>query len=108
MEQLTQQMKTGELTIIDVPQPIAQAQFVLVKNHYSVISAGTEKTKIDLGKKSLWQKAKARPDLVKQVIRKLKTEGFLKTYRAVNQKLTEDSPLGYSTAGVVESVGLSV
>lgn len=108
MQQLTQKMKTGELNIIDVPQPIARDQFVIVRNHHSVISAGTEKSKLDLGKKSLLQKAKARPDLVKQVIKKVKNEGFWKTYQTVNQRLDEDSPLGYSTAGVVESVGLHV
>lgn len=108
MQQLIQNLKTGELTLESVPEPMVFDQFVLVKNHFSVISAGTEKSKMDLAKKNLLQKALARPDLVKQVWKKLKTEGLAKTYQTVNAKLDAPSPLGYSSAGVVEEVGVLV
>lgn len=105
MKQITQTLRTGVVEINDVPVPALTDKFVLVRNRTSVISAGTEKTKIDMGKKSLLQKAKARPDLVKQVIGKIKTEGLKKTLQTVNSRLDSPSPLGYSCAGTVVAAG---
>ena len=105
MKQVTQTLRTGEINIADVPVPALQDSFVLVRNTASVISAGTEKTKIDMGKKNLLQKAQARPDLVKQVINKLKTEGVSKTLQTVSTRLNAPSPLGYSSAGEVVAMG---
>lgn len=105
MKQIVQTLRTGEINVEDVPVPALQDAWVLVRNTVSVISAGTEKTKIDMGKKNLIQKALARPDLVKQVIKKLKTEGLGKTLQTVNTRLDAPSPLGYSSAGVVVAVG---
>ena len=72
MKQVTHTLKDGRIEVADVPIPTLSDKFVLVRTSASIISAGTEKTKIDMGKKSLWQKARARPDLVKQVFRKLR------------------------------------
>ena len=105
MKQVTQTLKTGVVEINDVPIPTLSDKFILVRNLASVISAGTEKTKIDMGKKSLLQKAKARPDLVKQVIKKIQTEGLAKTMQTVKARLDSPSPLGYSCAGNVLAVG---
>ncbi|HAS63350.1 MAG TPA: oxidoreductase [Vibrio sp.] len=105
MKQVTQTLRTGVIEINDVPVPALSDKFVLVQNSTSVISAGTEKTKIDMGKKSLLQKAKARPDLVKQVIGKIKTEGLKKTLQTINSRLDSPSPLGYSCAGTVVAAG---
>ena len=96
MKQVTHTLKDGRLDIADVPVPTLSDRFVLVRTAASVISAGTEKTKIDMGRKSLLQKARARPDLVKQVIRKLKTEGLGKTLSTVQTRLSSAAPLGYS------------
>ena len=74
----------------------------------SLISAGTEKMLIDLASKSLVGKAQARPDLVRQVINKAKKEGLLNTYRNVMSKMEKPMSLGYSAAGIVESVGSDV
>lgn len=105
MKQVTQTLRTGVVEINDVPVPALTDKFVLVRNSTSVISAGTEKTKIDMGKKSLLQKAKARPDLVKQVINKIRSEGLKKTLQTVNSRLDSPSPLGYSCAGTVVVAG---
>jgi polar amino acid transport system substrate-binding protein len=58
-----------------------------------------------MGRKSLIQKARARPDLVQQVIRKLRSEGFAKTFSTVHARLGAANPLGYSSAGVAVAVG---
>lgn len=105
MKQVTQTLKTGAIDIKEVPVPTLSDGFILVKNTASIISAGTEKTKIDMGKKNLLQKAKARPDLVKQVVKKLQTEGIKKTIQTVRSRLESPSPLGYSCAGKVISSG---
>lgn len=105
MKQIVQTLRTGEINVEDVPVPALQDAWVLVRNTASVISAGTEKTKVDMGKKNLIQKALARPDLVRQVIKKLKTEGLSKTLQTVNTRLDAPSPLGYSSAGEVVAVG---
>lgn len=60
MKQVTQTLRTGEVEVEEVPVPGLRDSFVLVRNSVSVISAGTEKTKIDMGRKNLLQKAKAR------------------------------------------------
>ncbi len=105
MKQVTQTLRTGEVKVEEVPVPGLRDSFVLVRNSVSVISAGTEKTKIDMGRKNLLQKAKARPDLVRQVMAKIRTEGLRKTLRTVSARLDSPAPLGYSCAGTVVAVG---
>ena len=63
---------------------------------------------MDFAQKSLLGKARSRPDLVKQVLRKVQQEGPLPTYRTVTNRLDAPQPLGYSSAGVVEAVGAGV
>jgi len=104
MKQLTQNMKSGELKVDDVPPPSLKTGGVLVKNYYSLISAGTEKSKVELGKKSLLQKARSRPEDVKRVLSEVWQQGILATYKKVMSKLEAPSPMGYSSAGVVIAV----
>lgn len=101
MKQLIQNFKTGDLYVDDVPVPAATDRMVLVKNHYSLISAGTERGTVSVGKASLLGKAKKRPDLVKQVLQNIKKEGLKATYEKVRTKLDSLKALGYSTAGEV-------
>jgi threonine dehydrogenase-like Zn-dependent dehydrogenase len=105
MKQLTQKLKTGNMKNLEVPIPSLQKGNVLVKNHFSLISAGTETSTVKAARKSLLGKAKERPQQVKQVIESLKVQGPMQTYRAVMKKLDSYSPLGYSCAGEVVAVG---
>jgi len=50
MKQLLQNYKTGELELEAVPVPALKRAGVLVKNHYSLVSAGTEKAVIEFAK----------------------------------------------------------
>ena len=59
---------------------------------------------IDVARKSLLGKALARPDWVKQVVDKVRTEGPLEAYRQSTARLEMPVPLGYSSAGVVVRV----
>ncbi len=101
-------MRSGDVTVGDVPPPTIQRGQLLVRTAASLISAGTERNTVELGKKSLLGKAKQRPDLVKQVIQKARTEGLMSTYTAVKAKLDGKTALGYSSAGIVIGVGEGV
>jgi len=105
MKQLIQSFKTGELGLFDVPAPICQENGALVQTTVSLVSAGTEKMLVDFAKKSMLAKAKDRPDLVKQVIDKMKKEGVKNTLEKVFTKLDTPIPLGYSVAGRILEVG---
>jgi predicted dehydrogenase/threonine dehydrogenase-like Zn-dependent dehydrogenase len=108
MKQLLQNLKTGEGVVADVPAPVAQPGRVLVRAAASLVSAGTERAFVELGRKSLLGKAKERPDLVGKVLEKVKSEGLLSTLRSVREKLDESHALGYSAAGLVVEAGEGV
>lgn len=108
MLQLIQNYRTGKLELADVPVPGVSANTILVKNYASLISIGTERSIIELGRKSLLGKAKARPDLVKRFLDKAKKEGFWKTFQEALGRLDNPVPLGYSSAGVVVEVGRNI
>lgn len=93
------------MQVLEVPLPLPRAGEVLVRNRYSVISAGTEGSTVKAARKSLLGKAKERPQQLRQVIETLRSQGPLQTYRAVMKKLDAYSPLGYSCAGDV--IGMS-
>jgi predicted dehydrogenase/threonine dehydrogenase-like Zn-dependent dehydrogenase len=108
MQQLTQKLGSGDMVIQEIPYPQLGKGMIMVKNHYSIISAGTEGSTVQAARKSLIGKAKERPQQVKQVIDTLKKQGPIQTYRAVMKKLDAYSPLGYSCAGEVIEVGEGV
>jgi predicted dehydrogenase/threonine dehydrogenase-like Zn-dependent dehydrogenase len=108
MKQLLQNLKTGEGVVEDVPAPLAQRGRVLVRAAASLVSAGTERAFVELGRKGLLGKAKERPDLVRKVVGKVRSEGLLSTLQAVREKLGESHALGYSAAGIVVEVGEGV
>lgn len=105
MKQLCQKLKSGEMNIVELPVPKAQAGELLVQCQYSLISAGTESSAVQTARKGFIGKAKERPEQLKQVIDTLKTHGPVQTYRAVMKKLDAYSPLGYSCAGKVVDIG---
>jgi len=108
MKQLSQNLRSGKLSVDDVPPPYIQAGQVLVQTAYSLISAGTERTKIETGRKSLLGKALARPDQVRQVVQSVSAMGLQATYQKVKTRLDSRSPMGYSASGIALSVGAGV
>lgn len=105
MRQIIQNVRSGRLTVADVPAPLVQTGQVLIQNVRSLISAGTEKMVIDLSSKSLLGKARERPDRVRHVLERVRTQGLLTTWRQVSEKLHEPIGLGYSSAGIVLACG---
>lgn len=108
MLQLLQNLKSGALTLEEVPEPVAGDTFVRVRLEASVVSAGTERMVVDMARKSLIGKALARPDLVRKTIDKAMKEGIGAAARTVNARLNAPMPLGYSCCGIVEEAGVLV
>jgi len=96
------------LEVADVPEPAVRAGGLLVRTAASLISAGTERGKIELARKSLIEKARARPEAVRQVLENVRREGIAATYRRVLTKLDRLTPIGYSAAGTVTAIGTGV
>lgn len=108
MQQLTQQLKSGKMEILEVPFPALNKGTIMVRNHFSVISSGTEGKTVTDARKGYIAKAKSRQKEVKQVIDMVKSNGLLPTYKLVMNKLEAPAQLGYSTAGEVIAVGEGV
>lgn len=108
LEQIVQKLMDGRMQVLEVPIPALQPGHILVKNAYSLISAGTEGSTVKTARAGLLTKAKERPQQVKQVLSTIRSHGVVQTYRAVMKKLDAYSPLGYSTAGVVVDVAPDV
>jgi len=108
MKQIVQSIKNGRVLVIDSPPPDLQPGFVLVQNAASLVSAGTERMTVEFSKKNLLEKAKARPDLVKQFMDKAKRDGIISAFDAIKTRLDQPLPLGYASAGVVLDVGEGV
>lgn len=108
MQQLTQKLKDGVLRVLEVPVPITESGTLLIRNHFSLISAGTEGSTVKAARSGYIEKAKERPQQVKQVLDTLRTQGVTQTYRAVMKKLDAYSSLGYSCAGEVIDVAPDV
>jgi predicted dehydrogenase len=107
MKQVVQSYKTGDVTLRDVPVPNCGSKRILVRNRNSLISLGTERSTIELGRKSLLGKAASRPDLVRRAWDKAKKEGLLKTWQEAMGRLDTPTPLGYSGAGIIEQCGIA-
>jgi predicted dehydrogenase/threonine dehydrogenase-like Zn-dependent dehydrogenase len=108
MRQVLQVLGTGAVQVMDLPAPLLRPGGVLVRNHASVISVGTDRTQIDFGRKSMLAKARERPEQVRQVLRSVARDGLRATRERVRRKLDSHVALGYSCAGVVEAVGAGV
>ena len=108
MKQLVQDFKTGQIQIVDVPAPTVAPGFVLVRNAFSLVSAGTERQTVSLAQASVLGKIRSRPDLAKQVLATLKREGVSATLNKVRSRLDQWKQLGYSTAGTVIEIGEGV
>jgi len=108
MKQVLQNLKTGQLEVVEVPAPALQPGRLLIKTGVSLISSGTERMLVSFAKSSLLGKAKQQPEKVKQVVDKIKTDGLLPTVQSVFARLDEPLPLGYCNCGSVLEVGADV
>ncbi len=108
MKQLTQNLKTGQTALVEVPAPQAKPGAVLIQTRRSLVSLGTERMLVEFGKANWLDKARQQPDKVKLVLNKIKTDGLQPTLRSVFSKLEQPIPLGYCNAGTVIALGAGV
>ena len=83
MRQIIQSYRTGELKLADVPIPVVKSGYVLVQTGFSAVSLGTEGKKVRTARANLIEKARQRPDQVRQVIDVARREGVLNAYHKV-------------------------
>ncbi|HLW46977.1 MAG TPA: bi-domain-containing oxidoreductase [bacterium] len=108
MKQVVLSPRTGALEVAEVPVPQVRRGTVLVRTAASVVSAGTERLVIELAGKNLVGKARARPDLVREALNKVRRDGLRTTLREAFLRLDQPFPLGYSSAGTVADAGTDV
>lgn len=101
-------LKDGTMKITEVPFPALQPGWIMVRNHFSVISAGTEGKTVKDARLGYIGKARARKAEVKKVMDAMRTYGIRDTYRMVMNKLDAPSALGYSSAGEIIAVAHDV
>ncbi len=108
MKQILQDLKKGGTHVVDVPAPAVRPGHVLVRSLVSLISAGTERMLVEFGRSNMLDKARQQPDKVRMVLDKVKTDGLMPTVQAVQSKLDQPLPLGYSNVGVVVETGAGI
>lgn len=108
MKTLLNSFKDGSTFLLEVPTPHITAGNILIKTHVSLLSSGTERMLVEFGKANLIQKAIKQPERVKEVLQKASTDGILSTYEAVNNKLNDAIPMGYSNVGTIVGIGKDV
>ncbi len=105
MKVLTQNFKSGELSVDEYPFPATPSNGALVATTFSAVSLGTERAVYQLARANPLQKARTRPDLVRQVWNRAKNDGLLNTLSVVRNLVSSPIPLGYSLCGVVLQTG---
>ena len=108
MRAILEDVRSGEVSSEEVPQPELRPGGILVRTAFSAISAGTELAHRGQVEKSLLGKALARPDLVRQVVDFARTAGIKAAYQRVQSRLDMLAPLGYSCSGTVIAAGQGV
>src|SRR5260370_17336642 len=108
MKQILQQPRTGEISVSEVPAPQLVPGCVLVRIAASLVSVGTERASSEFANKNLLQKAQARPDLVRDVLGKVRRDGLFSAVRVIRSRLDQPLALGYSSAGTVVCIGEAI
>ena len=93
----------GQVDVIEAPVPGRLRGGILVRNAYSLISAGTEGAAVTRseGVKGLYEKVMNSRDRAGQVWSMVQAQGWDNTMSLIQNKLSDHTPIGYSTAGVV-------
>jgi len=105
MKVLTQNFKSGELSVDEYPFPSVPSNGALIATTFSAVSLGTERAVYQLARSNPLQKARTRPDLVRQVWNRAKNDGLLNTISVVRNLVSSPVPLGYSLSGIVLQTG---
>lgn len=108
MKQVLQNARTGEIEVADAPAPGIRPGCVLVRVANSLLSAGTERAAAEFASKNLIAKARSRPDLMRDVVNKVKRDGIVSAFLTVRSRLDQPLSPGYSSAGTVIKAGAGI
>jgi hypothetical protein len=97
MRAILENVRSGEITGEEVPQPELRPGGILVRTAFSAISAGTELAHREQVEKSSLGRAMARPGLVRQVVDFARTAGLRVAFgfQALRHALFYSSLPGY-------------
>jgi predicted dehydrogenase/threonine dehydrogenase-like Zn-dependent dehydrogenase len=101
-------IRRGEVNIEDVPAPMVEPGCVIVEVHYSIISSGTEATKLEASGKSLVSRVVEKPDRVAKFIKIVRQSGFKNGIDKIQEQQTSSRETGYSCSGIVVDIGQGV
>nr|WP_295934962.1 bi-domain-containing oxidoreductase [uncultured Dyadobacter sp.] len=108
MNQLVQNLRTGETSLMEVPVPLVKKGYVLIKTRKTLVSAGTERMLVEFSKAGFIRKARLQPDKLRLFVGKIKTEGLFSATQSALRRLDQRLPLGYCNAGKVMEIGEGV
>ncbi len=98
----------GQIITREVPVKRVESGYVKVATSYSCISMGTELASVSSSGKSIFDRIKDNPDLIKRGLKMLKEKGIGGTKGAIDNSFDKWIPLGYSASGIVIEVGENV
>jgi len=101
MKQIFQSLQNGVLRVENVPCPGAEDGKLLIRTSRSLISAGTERMLVDFGRAGWLEKIRQQPERYRAVMDKIRSDGLIATWRAIQAKLEVPLPLGYCNVGKV-------
>ena len=107
MKQLVVERNNPDPILWDTPIPQPGPGEVLIKNHFSVVSSGTELATIDSANRSVGDKLQDSSNITKG-LELLEKEGASAVWNAVFPKNILPIQLGYSSSGEVVQVGEGV
>jgi predicted dehydrogenase len=108
VKQIVQNLRTGAVELAEVPTPSVRPGHVVVRTVASLISAGTERASIAVGRQSLLERARKQPQKVVDLLGRVQREGLGSTIAAVQTAIERLLPMGYCNVGWVEAVGPGV
>jgi predicted dehydrogenase/threonine dehydrogenase-like Zn-dependent dehydrogenase len=108
LKQILQSLKTGAVSLTEVPCPAPGRGQLLIRTTRTLVSSGTERMLVDFGKAGWIEKARQQPDKVRMVLEKVRTDGLMPTLEAVRNKLDQPIALGYCNVGTVMALGAGV
>jgi len=98
----------GAVRLENVPAPLVEPGTILVKTDHSCISVGTEMSGVRSSGTSLLKRAIQQPQHVRKVLNLVLSEGLNHAKRVVQDRLSHESPIGYSLSGTVIGVGRDI
>ncbi|MEA2264731.1 MAG: hypothetical protein QOE27_314, partial [Solirubrobacteraceae bacterium] len=102
------QNASGATFVRDVPAPVCPDGGVLVRNEFSAVSSGTERSRMAAAQRSVASRVRERPELALKAAERVRADGIRGTRDLLRGARTAETATGYSSAGTVVEVGGAV